>query len=175
MSCVPLCFSLLVTFINFFAVQESLWVLCNAKIPRLQLCKSVESVCRLCNLEMCLSFWCAQSRPIVLPGALGSTLTWGWSFPDCGFLVGSWPYEHACPSYAVCLDWKVICCKGYSSWLGCNRHLPSVIHHPLFSICSNVIWDIVILCLKWGREKNHTLGTFLLDRRKEKLWETSLF
>lgn len=34
----------------------------------------------------------------------------------------------------------------------------------------------MILCLKWGLIKTpNLLGPFLLDRHKEKLWETSLF
>lgn len=79
--------------------------------------KAVEIVDHPCNLEMCLSFWFVQLRPIVLLGTLSSTLTEGWSFPNSllGFLVVSWPYKHACLGYAVYLDWKVTWCKGYSS------------------------------------------------------------
>lgn len=169
---VLICFSLPVTFINFFSVWKSLWVFCNAKIARLQASKSsrnCSSSMQLGNVFILLicTVWFDPTdlRPIVSLGALGSTLTEGWCFPNSlfGFLVVSWPYRHACPGDVFIFTERLSGAKD-TCWLGCNRHLPSVIQLPLFSFCSGVIWDIVILRLKQGRGK--TSSSDHLDIRK---------
>lgn len=57
----PYAFLFWLRLLIFFAVRESLRVFCNAKISRLQACKTVESAHHPCNLGMCLSFWSVQS------------------------------------------------------------------------------------------------------------------
>lgn len=147
----------------FFSVWESLWVFCNARIARLQASKSSRNcsssmqlgsvfILLICTVEAHCIPECSQQHSY--RGVMFSKL-FVWISGCILTLQTHLPWFIFPERLSGAKD---------THWLGCNRYLPSVIHLSLFSFCSGVTRDIVILCLKQGRDK--TSSSDCLDIRK---------
>lgn len=145
------------SFFFLIIVQVFLWIFCNARIYRHQTCKSGRKGSVLVRLGDAFSLWSMRLSPVFLCTLCSSVLV----------------QSLETLALVMLLSWlKCYLMQGVLLSAGCNRYLPSVRCCYLFSFPSGVIWDTVVLCLKWGA--NHLLGIFVLGRHEEGAWETAV-
>lgn len=143
-------FWLLLLLLLLFLVWECLWVFCNAKISRLQASKSSGNCSSSMQLGDVFILLICTAEAHRIAGYSQQHSYRGVKFSKLSARV-FWLYPDPTNTLALVmlfiLTEKLPGAKD-THRPGCNRYLLSVIHLPLFSFCSSVIWDIVILCLK---------------------------